>query len=155
MHNNPVFRATLTPYRSMGQVGVRWVVGVYGVLGLIPGLYFLFLGAWPIVGFLGLDALLLYWALSSSMRGGRVCEQVTLWVDSLQIDSFDADGNRTRETINPFWAKLHLARNFEEQITHIQVQTRETRLEIGSFLNPDDKTSFGQAFARAFRRLSP
>ncbi len=154
MYDNPIFSAILTPHRSLGQVGLRWVVGIYGVLGLIPGLFFLFSGAWPVVGFLGLDALLLYWALKTSMQSGRVQEQVTLWVDNLQIDRFDTKGRRTRKTFNPFWAKLYLARDFDDQITHIQLQSRGASLEIGSFLNPDDKTSFAQAFSQALKGLS-
>ena len=153
MHNNPVFSATLTPHRSLGQVGMRWVVGIYGTLSLIPGLFFLFSGAWPIVGFLGLDAILLYWALGASARSGRVLERVTLWVDNLQIDRFDAEGRHTCKKINPFWAKLYLARDFEDQVTLIRLKTRETDVEIGSFLNPDDKTSFAQAFSRALKGL--
>ncbi len=154
MYSNPIFSAILTPYRSLGQVGLRWVIGIYGALSLIPGLFFLFLGAWPVVGFLGLDALLLYWALNTSMQSGRIHEQVTLWADNLQIDRFDTKGKRTRKTFNPFWAKLHLARDFDDQITHIQLQSHGARLEIGSFLNLDDKTSFAQAFSRALKGIN-
>ena len=48
-------------------------------MALLPGLIFYMLGAWPVVGFMGLDVVALYWALTWSFRDGKRSEEVTLW----------------------------------------------------------------------------
>ena len=154
MQNNPLFDATLTPHRSLGPTGHKWVLGLYAAFSLIPALFFLMSGAWPIPGFLGLDGLLLYWALKSSNKSGRIHEQVTLWMDKLRIQKCDADGNCIEKSFNPFWTRVNLVRDFDDQITQIQVRNQGAEFEIGAFLNPEDKTSFALAFSRALKGLN-
>ena len=80
----PLFAATLTPHRSLSRAGLRYVVAGTAVAASIPGVIFFSLGAWPIVGFLGLDILAVWWALSASLRDGKRMEKVTLWPDELE-----------------------------------------------------------------------
>ncbi len=66
----PLFAARLTPHRSLSPRGVRLVAGFAAALLLLPGLVFYLLGAWPVVGFMGLDVIGLYVALTWSLRDG-------------------------------------------------------------------------------------
>jgi uncharacterized membrane protein len=50
----PLFSAKLTPHRSLGRRGGRVVIALVAVFATIPGIVFFSLGAWPIVGFMGL-----------------------------------------------------------------------------------------------------
>lgn len=152
MSNSPLFHAVLTPYRSIGAVGIRWVVGIYAVLAAIPALYFFFSGAWPVLGFLGLDALALWWALSASKKSENDFEEVMLWPDNLQIRRVSAKGKQSYEAINPFWFRLHLVRDDDDQITNIRLVSRQKSLEVGSFLPPDEKTVFARLFGNALAR---
>ena len=161
MHDKPVFSATLTPFRSMDSRANRRVVILYAVLTTIPGLFFFHIGAWPVVGFLGLDIAALWLAFKWSRRSGRAYEEVTLWSHALKIISCTPAGRITTRTLNPFWVRLHLDRDYEDRIIRIVLNNREHRaqersgksvgehVEIGAFLNPDDKTSFARIFSRA------
>src|SRR5688500_7896220 len=91
----PLFAATLRPHRSLSRRGFRIVVALVAVMASIPGMVFFALGAWPIVGFLGLDVLLVWWALAASMRDGKQFEVITLWPDQLELKQVDGKGKET------------------------------------------------------------
>ena len=122
------------------------MVGIYALLAAIPALYFFFSGAWPVLGFLGLDALALWWALRSSKNREKDFEEVVLWPDCLQIRRVGATGRQSFQTVNPFWLRLRLIRDHDDQITAICLLNRQKAFELGSFLPPDEKTRFARLF---------
>ena len=136
----------------MSPRGIKIVVAVLCSMALLPGLIFYALGAWPVVGFMGLDIVALYWALTYSFRDGRRYEQVTLWADRLEVRQVSATGEEKSETFNPFFVRLVIERDFDERTTAIRLRARERELIVGAFLNPDDKASFAQAFGTALRK---
>lgn len=148
----PLFAATLTPHRSLSRNGVRWVIAVMAIAASIPGMIFFSLGAWPIVGFLGVDVIAVWWALSASMRDGRQVETITLWPDELELKRVTPKGKEELLRFNPFFVKLVIDRDFNERTTALHLRTREADTVIGAFLNPDDKASFAKAFGTALKR---
>ena len=148
----PLFAATLTPHRSLTRRGLRWVIAVTAIAASIPGMVFFSLGAWPIVGFMGLDVLAVWWALSASMRDGRQMEKVTLWPDELELKRVAPNGREELLRFNPFFVKLVIDRDFNERTTALHLRTRDDDTVIGAFLNPDDKASFAKAFGTALKK---
>jgi uncharacterized membrane protein len=148
----PLFAATLTPHRSLSRRGLRYVVVAVAVGASLPGMIFFSLGAWPVVGFMGLDVLLVWWALSSSMRDGKRFEKVTLWPDELEIKRVSSRGKEELLTFNPYFVKLVIDRDYNERTTAIHLRTRDDDTEIGAFLHADDKASFAKAFGTALKR---
>lgn len=142
MEKSPLFAALLTPHRSINRSGILKIVAFYTIASAIPGVYFFMMGAWPVIGFLGLDVLGLWWALSVSLKSGDAFEEVTLWRDSLEV----------RHVYNPFWVRLHINKDFEDRVTRLGLQIRGEELEIGAFLNPDDKASFAVVFSQALSK---
>ncbi|HHB83191.1 MAG TPA: DUF2244 domain-containing protein [Devosia sp.] len=153
MSNSPVFSAILTPHRSLDQKGMLWVMIVFLALALVPMVFFMLAGAWPVIGFFGLDILGLWWALNASKKSGYAYEQVSLWPDVLQIVCVDPNGRQTINRLNPFWVRLTLIRDYDNQITHICISSQGRSYEIGHFLNPDDKSSFARVLANALARV--
>lgn len=152
MQTGPLFAALLTPHRAMGLGGVRLVVAVTAALALIPGVIFFAMGAWPVVGFLGLDVLALYWALSRSLRDGKAFEEITLWRDALDIRRVSARGRETMLSVNPFFVRFSVQRDGDGRVTALRLSGRETEIEIGQFLTPDDKADFAKVFGAALSR---
>lgn len=152
MSDTPLFSAFLTPYRALDQHGIRWVIAFTAILASIPGLFFFAIGAWPIVGLLGLDVLALWWAMSASLKSGNAFEEVTLWPDALEIRHVTGWGRERRHSFNPFWVRLNVERDYEDRVTRLLLILRNRQLEIGSFLNPDDKASFAKVFSQALYR---
>ena len=148
----PLFAATLTPHRSLTRRGYRYVIAVACVLASIPGIVFFSLGAWPVIGFLGLDVLAIGWALSASMKSGKQYEEVTLWPDELEVKQVSAKGKVELTRFNPFFVKLVIDRDFNERTTALHLRTRDADMVIGAFLNPDDKASFAKVFGSALKK---
>lgn len=148
----PLFAATLTPHRSLSRRGFRLVIAFAAILASIPGMVFFSLGAWPVVGFLGLDVLLIWWALSASRKAGRRYEEVTLWPDQLELRQVSARGKEQILRYNPLLVKLVIDRDINEHTTALHLRTADSDTEIGAFLNPDDKTSFAKVFGTALKK---
>jgi len=148
----PLFAAKLTPHRSLSRRGFRIVVALVAVLASIPGMIFFSLGAWPIVGFLGLDVLLVWWALGASMKDGTQYEEVTLWPDQLELRQVSGRGKEQVQRFNPFFVRLVIDRDFNERTTALHLRTPEGDTEIGAFLGPDDKASFAKVFGTALKK---
>lgn len=153
MIDSPVFAATLTPHRSLTRRGQRIVVALLAVLASIPGIVFSRLGAWPVVGFMGLDVLAVYWALAASMRSGRQAEHVALYPDGLEVRRVSAGGTERTERFDPFLVRFEVIRDREGRVTRLALRTRDRTAPLGQFLNPSDKASFAGAFARALARI--
>jgi uncharacterized membrane protein len=148
----PLFAATLTPHRSLGPRGKRVVIGLIAALALVPGIVFYVAGAWPVVGFMGLDVLAIWVALTVSMRGGKAYEVVTLWPGALELKQVDAKGTEQTLRFSPSQVRFTIDRDFNERVNGLWLREHERRIAIGAFLSPDEKLSFSKAFGTALRK---
>ena len=147
--DEPIFRALLTPHRSMGRKGFAIVMSIFAVTWLGTGAFFMSLGAWPVFGFFGLDLLLLYIAFKMHYRAARAREEVSVSRVLIEIRKVEPSGKTQSFSFNPFWAKFRVARHEEIGITDMAVEGEGRRVTIGSFLNPDERASFAAAFVTA------
>ncbi|HWA19528.1 MAG TPA: DUF2244 domain-containing protein [Devosia sp.] len=148
----PLFAATLTPHRSLGPRGKRVVIVLVALLALVPGLLFYAVGAWPVVGFMGLDIVAIWLALTISMRQGKASEVVTLWPDALELKRIDPKGRETLLGFKPFDVRFVIDRDYNERVTGLWLRQRDDRHPLGAFLSPEEKLSFSKAFGTALRK---
>jgi uncharacterized membrane protein len=147
----PLFAASLTPHRSLSPRGRRLVVALLAILCSIPGIAFFAMGAWPVVGFMGLDVLAVWWALSASSRSGRQEEHVTLYPDALEVRQVSETGTERTSRFELFFTQFVVERD-DDRVTGLLLKSRERSLPLGTFLNPDDKASFAKVFSVALAR---
>ncbi|TFF19919.1 DUF2244 domain-containing protein [Jiella endophytica] len=147
--DRPIFQALLTPYRSLGRLGFTVMMSFFCLVSLVTGVLFLLNGAWPVVGFFGLDVLILWWAFSASYRSAKAREEVLVTRTDCAIRKTSPKGDVREAHHNPFFARFQVNRHDEIGITRMSVDSRDVSTEIGSFLNPDDKDSFAEAFQKA------
>ena len=57
-----LFSARVTPHRSLNRTGFLVLMAFIGVVSFVAGVAFCLMGAWPVLGFFGLDVLVIYWA---------------------------------------------------------------------------------------------
>jgi uncharacterized membrane protein len=144
-----LFRALLTPHRSLGRKGFAVLMGVFVFVWIGTGIAFLSMGAWPVFGFLGLDVLGLYLAFRWNYRAARAREEVTVSRTRLDIRKVAPSGRAEAHSFNPFWARFSVQRHDLLGITRMDVEGEGRQVSIGGFLNPDDRESFATAFGRA------
>ncbi|MGB3389529.1 MAG: DUF2244 domain-containing protein [Pseudaminobacter sp.] len=147
--DQPIFRALLTPHRSLGRTGFFVLMAALSTSWLATGAFFLSSGAWPVFGFFGLDVLAVYIAFRLNYRAARACEEVSVSRTSLDIRKIAPSGRTEAHHFNPFRARFAVKRHDEIGITNMAVEAPGRSVSIGSFLNPDDRESFAKAFSRA------
>lgn len=147
--DTPIFNALLTPYRSLGKTGFRVLMGALICCWLFVCTLFWSIGAWPIIGFFGLDVVLIYLAFRWNYRSAKAREEISLSRAALHIRKYKPSGKLIEHEFHPFWARFRIARKPEFGITSMHVESRGDRVLVGGFLNPDDRESFAAAFGRA------
>ena len=148
----PIFAATLTPHRSLSPAGKRWVVGLVAALALGPGVVFYLAGAWPVVGFMGLDVLAIWAAFTVSTGQGKLSEELTLWPTSLELKKTDARGKQEVLTFVPQSVRFVMDRDYNERVNGLWLKTETTRVALGAFLSADEKLSLSKVFGTALRK---
>ena len=144
-----IFCATLTPHRSLGNVGFLVLMLVIGGDSFAAGMAFLMLGAWPVFGFFGLDVLLIYWAFRVNYRDAKAYEQVLVTASALTVRKVSHRGQVAEWTLNPLWTRLDKQTHQEYGIEKLFLVSHGRKLAIANFLGPDEKETFAAALAAA------
>ena len=145
----PIFEAVITPHRSLGQTGFLVLMIAVGAVSFIAGMVFLAMGAWPVFGFFGLDALLLYWAFRINYRRAAAYEVVTVTPIELKVRKVTHRGLVREWALNPLWVTLDKVSHEEYGIERLFLISGGKRLSIASYLGPDEKASFAKALSKA------
>lgn len=125
------------------------VLACVGSASCLASLPFFLMGAWPVVGFMGLDVLLLWLAFRANFRAASAYEDVTLTPVELEIAKVSARGARREWRFNPLWVRLERIEHEEFGIRELMLASRGRRLEIASFLGPNAKADFARDFTAA------
>lgn len=144
-----IFAARLTPHRSLGPGNFRLLLLCVACASAFVTLPFFLLGAWPIVGFMGLDVLLFYLAFRANFRAARAYEDVTLTPVELQVAKVSSGGARAEWRFNPAWVRLEREEHEAYGTCSLALVSRGRRLEIAGFLGPDQKAQFADVLSRA------
>jgi uncharacterized membrane protein len=144
-----IFSAVLTPHRSLSPTGFLLFMLVLAVASFITGMVFFLAGAWPVLGFCGLDVLLVYWAFRVNYRSARAYEQVMVTASELKLRQVSHHGRVSEWTLNPLWVRLDRVRHAEFGIERLFLVSHGRRLAIAGFLGPQEKESFAEALTAA------
>ena len=138
---DPQFRAVLSPYRSLPPREFVILMISVAAISFIAGIFFVVNGAWPVMGFFGLDVLLIYWAFKLNYRAGRVFETVDLTRDKLAITRFSPSGKKERFEFNPYWTRIKINEGRDGRTEMVLFHHRQ-RLVFGGFLTDDERREF-------------
>jgi uncharacterized membrane protein len=145
----PILVVRLTPHRSLDPAAVRALMAATFVVSALFSLPFYLIGAWPIVGFLGLDVALLYFAFRANFRAARAYEDFHLTYFELLFARVSARGARREWRFNPAWVRVERVDHQEFGPQRLSLLSGGRRWEFGRFLGPDQKAEFAATLARA------
>ena len=140
------FRAVLTPHRSLGPTGFLVLMAALGGISFVTGLVFYLAGAWPVMGFFGLDVALVYFAFKLNYRSGRLYETVELTPAQLTWTRVHPSGRREQFDCNPYWARVNL-REWPDGRTDLRIVAEGKELAFGRFLTDDERRDFARRLA--------
>lgn len=142
------FRAILHPHRSLSQGGFLILLGFIGFVSAATGIAFYMMGAWPVLGFYGLDVLAIYVAFKINYRAGKAYELVELSPDVLKITQVHQSGRSRSFDFNPYWVKV-LLNEWPDGSADLKLALHGNEFEIARFLNTDEKKDFAAALRNA------
>lgn len=144
-----IYQARLVPHRSMTPRQAHLFVLLFGAGTCVLSLPFYILGAWPVIGFMGLDVLALYVAFRVSFRSARVFESLRLTPFELMIVKAGARGVRQERRFDTYWLRLEEETDEEFGTQRVLLVSRGERVEIGAFLAPKQKAELAEELSRA------
>jgi uncharacterized membrane protein len=146
------FRAILLPHRSLARKGFIILMSVICAASLAVGLAFFLRGAWPVMGFLGLEVLLIYGAFRLNYRAARLREFIELTESELKLTRVYPSGRSRSWTFNPYWVRLELE-EYETQADRLSLRSHGRVLIFGNFLSDEEKRGFAKALTAALQGL--
>ncbi|MBI5261489.1 MAG: DUF2244 domain-containing protein [Bradyrhizobium sp.] len=144
-----LFSALLTPHRSLSRNGFVLLLVFVSAVSFAAGIAFMVMGAWPVLGFLALDVLAIWWAFRVNFRRARAREEILVTPSHLRLRRISHRGHVVEWALNPLWVKLDVETHETFGVEHLYLVSHGRRISIGSFLAPDEKASFAKALLAA------
>lgn len=148
----PLFEAALVPHRSLSPRGLRLLLALLGLLSFYTMTLLWLIGAWPVIGFSGVEVGLAIALIRVHGRGARPCELVVLSERALRIVRTDARGRRRECVLEPGWLNVQLVER-RGRVPALLLVARGVREEIGAALGEAAKRELAHSLAAALHRL--
>ncbi|MEM7168655.1 MAG: DUF2244 domain-containing protein [Pseudomonadota bacterium] len=148
-----LFDAELTPHRSLGPRGFVILMGVICVVSFGAGLAFFLAGAWPVIGFMGVDVLLIYLAFKVNYRQARIMETLQLSRDTLTVRRIGQRGQVKTYEFQPYWLQVFLE-DTKAAEKELILRSHGRSLRVGSFLAPHERAELATALSKALARAN-
>jgi uncharacterized membrane protein len=150
---NPNQRQTfvLRPHRSLSPRGFLILMSVYGALSFAAGVAFYRMGAWPVLGFCGLDVLLVYWAFRANYRSARQTETIEVTPGALTVRACDPHGCERAATFNPYWLRVEL-KELAGNVCELRLTSKGRGVAVGRFLSDPERRDLALALREAISR---
>jgi uncharacterized membrane protein len=141
---------TLTPHRSLSRRGFVLVMSLIAGLNFVAGIVFFAIGAWPVVGFCGLDVLLIWWAFHVNFADARRAERIEITGTELILDGHVKGRAFPQQRFNRRWVRVELQEDEErELIGSLFLRSHGLRTEIGRFLAPGERKELARELRAA------
>lgn len=145
--NTHEFSAMLTPNRSLSPKGFIIFMICISIVCFTTGLVFTLAGAWPVMGFMGLDVLLIYLAFRKNYNDLKIFETISLTSNELILERVYPSGRSQSFQYNPFWVKVGI-KEHSSGATKMQLISHGKVLNFGNFLSDDERREFASVLNR-------
>ena len=141
----------LRPHRSLPPAGFVVLMAVLGAISFAAGIAFVLIGAWPVMGFFGLDVALVYLAFRINYRSARRQERFRLAEDTLTVERIGVRGDRRRWSFQAYWARIVFEETDEDSNT-LAIASHGRSLTVASFLGAGERRAFAGVLTDAQAR---
>ena len=143
--------ALLVPNRSLSPKAFVWVMAVVIVTSFLAGLFYLSLGAFPVIGFFGIDVLVFWFAFHLSFRQQRQKTQIRITAETVAIHHKDGKGGEKSAELPTAFARIEIAEPLRWD-SWLRLEYGKTAYVIGRFLTPKERKSLAEALRSALVR---
>jgi uncharacterized membrane protein len=149
--NRLFFERVLLPYRSLPPRGFHLLMLALALISLAVGIGFVSIGAWPVIGFFGLDVALVYVAFRLSYRSARRSETIRLAGNAFTVERISTRGARRMWRFQPFWLRVILEERAGEA-NRLLIASHGRGLVIGDFVTPTARAELAETIRDALKR---
>lgn len=137
-------RLVIWPHRSLSPKGFVIVIALLASLLSIIGIGFFLAGAWPVIGFLGLELLVVWGAFKLNYRAAKIYENIETTTEILRVEHTDKHGHSEISEFPIGWLRVHLSPPVVPSVSsryqqRVILSSHGVKTEIGAFLHPDEK----------------
>lgn len=140
--------AVLEPPRSLSPRGFNRVMAVLGGMSFLAGLVFIWRGAWPVTGFLGLEILALWLVFRFSFRAQRARTYIRVTAEAVDLRKVDGWGRERRASLASHFARVEFDRQAAGPHA-LRVAASAKAYIVGEFLTPRERETFARRLAQA------
>jgi uncharacterized membrane protein len=140
--------AEIRPYRSLSSAGFIAVMAALGGVSFVAGIFYVAIGAWPVMGFFGLDVLLVWLAFRLSYRQARLTERVRVTAETVDVQRTQPSGASRAWRLHTYWTRVRI----DEPVEHasqLELSARGEILVVGAFLAPKERGRFAETLRAA------
>ncbi len=142
------FRALLAPHRSLSPKGFLLLMSAIAFVSFVAGVAFCLMGAWPVLGFFGLDVAVIYLAFKLNYRSGRLYETVEVDARELTVTRVHPSGRSEAFAFATAWVRIDLDEHRDGR-TALQLRHHGRTLRFARFLTDDERRDFALALQSA------
>lgn len=128
----------LTPNRSLSPRGFIILMSIVTGVAFVSGMVFLIHGAWPVLGFFGLDVALLYWFFKKNYRDGWLYEQIIFSDDEVLVEREKFGKQKKIWRFHPFWLRIE-CEALELGAGPLLLSSHGEELEVAAFLGAEER----------------
>ncbi len=140
--------AVLEPPRSLSPRGFNRVMLLLGGLSFFSGLAFLLAGAWPVLGFMGLEVLLLWLVFRFSFRVQSARTYVRVTAEAVDVRKVDGWGRERRARLASRFTRVEFDRTADGP-NALRLAASNRAYALGEFLTPRERETFARRLMQA------
>ena len=148
---HPLLEAEIAPTRSIDRRVTRWILSMFAVSCLTVGFLFWWRGAAPVMGFMGLEIVLLFGAFWLSFRDAAAREALSLNGAETTIHTRDSSGRVRTTKLQTYWLNVSIE-GLPGRGGRLILRSRDQSIELGSFLAPNERLELADAIKQAIFR---
>lgn len=140
------YSITLHPHRSLSPKAFTILMAFVGGVSFFAGMIFALQGAWPVLGFFGLDVLAIYIAFKMNFRAGRHFEVIEIQDGDLSVTAHYPNGSENQTCFQAYWSRVTIEND------KLFIRCRSEMREIGHFLIEEEKAEVKEIITNALYR---
>ncbi|MDH5666119.1 MAG: DUF2244 domain-containing protein [Nitrosopumilus sp.] len=145
------FSMILRPRRSADPKVAYILCGWLGAIWFSAGIFFVFLGGWPVMGFFGGEFIFIAIMVRVFLKRTEVVETVEITPTQITIAKRER-GVEEKKDFQSYWAQVHFSGSNTEN-SALEIRSHGEVVEIGKFLSATEKTRVARQLDDVLRRL--
>ncbi|MDH5188782.1 MAG: DUF2244 domain-containing protein [Rhodospirillaceae bacterium] len=145
------FSMILRPRRSADPKVAYILCGWLAAIWCSAGLFFVFMGGWPVMGFFGGEFIFIAIMVRIFIKRTEVVETVEITTNQITVAKRER-GIEEKMNFQSYWAQVHFNGSNTEN-TALEIRSHGEAVEIGKFLSAAEKTRVARQLDDVLRRL--